>query len=129
MRYLLIAALAAAFIGIAPASGLALAEDALDPTPMTWRGLQMGPEQIFEGDYSNDFDTSAFRPDSTPASEAMWLSGWKDGPGDGGGIMRRYHVRFVGRRTVEAGKYGALGAYPHTVLLTRLISARVLIGN
>ncbi|THD51287.1 hypothetical protein [Phenylobacterium sp.] len=129
MRYRLIATLAAAFIGILLASGLALAEDALDPTPMTWRGLQMGPEQIFEGDYSNDFDTSVFHADSTPTRETMWLSGWQDRPGDGGGIMRRYHIRFVGRRTAEAGKYGALGAYPHTVLISRLISARVLIGN
>jgi hypothetical protein len=128
MRYLL-TTLAAAFMGFALASGLALGEEALNPTPMVWRGLQMGPEQIFEGDYSNDFDTSAFHPDSAPARESMWLSGWEDHPGDGGGIMRRYHIRFVGRRTLEAGKYGALGAYPHTVLLTRLISARVLIGN
>ena len=129
MRYLLIATLAAAFIGIVLASGLALAEDVLDPTPMTWRGVPMGPEQVFEGDFSNDFDTSAFHADGAPPTERMWLAGWKDREGDGGGIMRRYHLRVIGRRTVEPGKYGALGAYSHTVLITRLLSARLLIDN
>jgi hypothetical protein len=129
MRYLLIATLVAALAGIVLASGLALAQDALDPRPVTWRGLQMGSEQIFEGDYANDFDTSAFHADGAPAAEKMWLSGWADRPGDGGGIVRRYHIRFAGRRTVEPGKYGALGAYSHTVLITHLLSARLLIGD
>jgi hypothetical protein len=129
MRFLLLASLAAAFIGIVLASGFAFAEDALDPTPMTWHGLQLGPEQIFEGDYANDYQTSAFHADGAPQPEKMWLTGWTDRPGDGGGILRRYHLRFVGRRTVEPGKYGALGAYPHTVLITRLLTARLLIGD
>lgn len=126
MRRLAIATLAVLLI----APGLATGQDqALDPKPTTWRGLLMGPEQIFEGDYVNNYDTSAFRADGAPPAEAMWLSGWQDRPGDGGGITRRYHIRFVGRRTVEPGKYGALGAYAQTVLLSRLISARLLIGN
>jgi hypothetical protein len=129
MRLLVIAALAAALMGLALASGLALAEDALDPRPTTWRGVQMGGEQLFEGDFAINFETSVFRPDGAPKPEAMWLAGWEDRPGDNGDLPRRYHVRFVGRRTVEPGKYGSLGAYQHTVLITRLISARVLIGK
>lgn len=129
MRFRLIATLVAALIGVLLASGLALAQDALDPRPMAWRGQQLGPEQIFEGDYANDFATSAFHADGAPAAEEMWLSGWADRPGDGGGIVRRYHIRFAGRQTVEAGKYGALGAYPHAVLITKLLSARLLIGD
>jgi hypothetical protein len=126
MRLLFIAALAAALI----APSLAVGQDQpLDARTITWRGLQMGPEQIFEGDYANNYDTSAFHADGAAASETMWLSGWEDRPGDGGGISRRYHIRFVGRRTLEPGKYGALGAYAHTVLLTHLLSARLLIGN
>jgi hypothetical protein len=125
MRMLVIAALAAGLLGSAAARG----QDALDPGPIVWHGAQMGPEQVFEGDYANDFDISAFHADGAPPTEKMWVAGWQDRPGDGGGIMRRYHLRFVGRRTLEPGKYGALGAYPHTVLITRLISARLLIGN
>ena len=125
MRFLVIAALAAGLLGPAVASG----QDALDPKPTVWRGQQMGPEQVFEGDFTNNYDTSAFRADGAPASEAMWLSGWDDRPGDGGGITRRYHLRFVGRRTVEPGKYGALGAYTHAVLITHLLAARLLIGD
>lgn len=91
---------------------------------MVWRGARMGPEQVYEGDFATDYQTSVLKT----ADETVWLSGWQDRPGDNGGIMRRYHIRFVGRHTLEPGKYGSLGAYPHTILLTRLISARVLIG-
>jgi len=127
MRYLLIASLAAALIGIVLASGLAVAQDALDSRPMTWRGVQMGPEEHFEGDLTINFETSAFRPDGAPAAEALWLAGWEERPGDNGDLPRRYHLVFVGRRTVEPGKYGSLGAYRRTVLITRLISERLLI--
>jgi hypothetical protein len=129
MRFLLIAALAAALMGLVLASGLALADDALDPRPMAWRGVQLGGEQLFEGDFTINFETSVFRPDGAPKPDAMWLAGWEDRPGDTGDLPRRYHIRFVGRRTVEPGRYGRLGGYPHTVLITRLISARVLIGK
>jgi hypothetical protein len=126
MRLLALAAVAAMLV----APGLSAGQDQpLDPKPITWRGLQMGPEQVFEGDFTNNYDTSAFRAAGASAGETMWLFGWEDRPGDGGGITRRYHIRFVGRRTVEPGKYGALGAYPHTVLLTRLLAARLLIGD
>ncbi|MDB5464592.1 MAG: hypothetical protein JWP23_2981 [Phenylobacterium sp.] len=128
MRVLLIAALAAALIGLVLTCGLALAEDALDPAPMTWRGVQLGGEQVFEGDFTTNFETSVFRPDGATKAEPLWLAGWEDRPGDNGGLTRRYHIRFVGRRTVESGRYGGLGAYRHEVLITRLISARVLIG-
>ena len=121
MRVLLIAALSAALIGLVLASGLAFAEEALDPTPMTWRGVQLGAEQVFEGDFTVNFETSVFRPDGAAAGDAMWLAGWADRPGDNADLPRRYHVRFVGRRTVEPGRYGGLGAYRHTVLITRLI--------
>jgi hypothetical protein len=127
MRYLLIAALAAALIGMVLAAGLAVAQDGLDPRPMMWRGVQMGPEQDFEGDLTINFETSAFRPDGAPAAEAMWLAGWEERPGDNGDLPRRYHILFVGRRSVEPGKYGSLGAYRHTVLITRLISQRLII--
>jgi len=127
MRYLLIASLAAAFIGIVLASGLSMAQDALDTRPLAWRGLQLGPEQHFEGDLIINFETSAFRPDGAPAADAMWLAGWDEHPGDNGDLPRRYHILFVGRRTAEPGKYGGLGAYRHTVLITRLISQRLLI--
>jgi hypothetical protein len=129
MRFLLIAALAAALMGLVLASGLALAEDALDPRSMAWRGVQLGGEQLFEGDFTINYETSVFRPDGAPKPDAMWLAGWEDRPGDSGDLPRRYHIRFVGRRTVEPGRYGSLGGYPHTVLITRLISARVLIAK
>ena len=129
MRYLLIATLAAAFIGIVLASGLAMAEDALDPTPMTWRGMQMGAEQVFEGDFTINYETSVFIPDGAPKTAAVWLAGWQERPGDNGGLTRRYHIRFVGRRTAEPGRYGGRGAYRNEVLITRLLAARVLIGD
>jgi hypothetical protein len=129
VRFLLFAALAAALMGLILASGLARAEEALDPRPMTWRGVQLSGEQVFEGDFTINFETSVFRPDGAPKADALWLAGWEDRPGDTGDLPRRYHLRFVGRRTVEPGRYGSLGAYPHTVLITRLISARVLIGR
>jgi hypothetical protein len=128
MRFLLIASLAAALIGLVLATGLALAEDALDPTPLTWRGMQLGGEQVFEGDFTVNYETSAFRPDGAQKAEAMWLAGWTERPGDNGDPGRRYHLRFIGRRTAEPGRYGGLGAYRHEVLITRLISARALIG-
>ncbi len=129
MRFLVIASLAAALIGLVLAAGLAFAEDALDPRPMTWRGVQLGGEQLYEGDFAINFETSVFRPDGAAKADAMWLAGWEERPGDNGDLPRRYHIRFVGRRTVEPGRYGSLGGYPHTVLITRLISARVLIGK
>lgn len=116
-----------AFAGALAASGLASGQDALDTKPMTFRGVQLGPEQVFEGDYTNDYETSVFRPDGAAAADAMWLAGWQDRPGDGGGITRRYHLRFVGRQTVEPGKFGGLGAYRQEVLISRVISSRVLI--
>jgi len=122
MRFLAIAALAAALL--APA--MAGAQDALDAAPMTWHGLQLGPEQVFEGTFTNDSQTSTFRPDGA-AADVLWLSGWEDRPGDGGSIVRRYHLRFVGRETVAPGKYGPMGGYRNEVLLTHLISARLLI--
>ena len=105
----------------------AAAQTALDPAPTTWRGVAMGPEQIFEGDYAIDEQTSAFKADG--AAEADWLVGWEDRPGDNGGITRHYHIRFIGRRSAQAGKYGSLGKYGHEVLITHLLSARVLIGR
>ena len=99
----------------------------LDARPITWRGVRMGGEQVFEGDYAIDYETSAFRPDG--AADPAWLAGWEDRPGDNGGLTRRYHLRFVGRQTLEPGKYGALGAYGREVLITRLISRRLLIGR
>ena len=125
MRFPVILALAAALAF----PGLASGQDALDPKPITWHGAQFGGEQVFEGDYTVDFEASSFRPDGAPPADAMWLAGWEDRPGDGGGIIRRYHLRFVGRQTVEPGKYGSLGAYRHIVLITHLVSARVLIGS
>jgi hypothetical protein len=127
MRFLVIAALAAALIGLVLAAGLAFAEDALDPRPMTWRGVPLGGEQVYEGDFTINFETSIFRADGAPKSEAVWLAGWEERTGDNGDLPRRYHLRFIGRRTVEPGRYGGLGAYKHTVLITRLISARLLI--
>lgn len=125
MRSLAIAVLAIALI----APGLALGQETLDAKPMTWRGVQLGAEQVFEGDFTTNFETSIFRPDGAAPSDTLWLAGWDDRPGDGSALARRYHLRFVGRRTVEPGRYGSLGAYRHTVLITRLISARVLIGQ
>ncbi|MFI4966247.1 MAG: hypothetical protein ACHP9T_12865 [Caulobacterales bacterium] len=115
--------------GLALAPRLALAQQTVDPAPMTWRGVQLGGEQVFEGDYTVNFETSVFRPDGAPASDALWLSAWEDRLGDNGGFMRRYHLRFVGRQTVQPGWYGSLGAYKNSVLITRLVSARLLIGN
>ena len=116
-----------AFAGALAAPGLGLGQEALDAKPMTFRGVQLGPEQVFEGDYANDYQTSVFRPDGAAAGDAMWLAGWEDRPGDGGGITRRYHLRFVGRQTVEPGRFGSLGAYRQEVLISRLISSRLLI--
>lgn len=114
-------------VAVLAAPGLALGQEGLDPGPTTWHGLQLGPERIFEGDYTNDFETSAFRPDGAPAAETLWLSGWEDRPGDGGSIVRRYHLRFVGRQTIQPGQYGPLGRYRNEVLLIRLVSSRLLI--
>ncbi len=117
-------ALAVAVLALA-SSALAQDERPLDPNPIAWRGAQLGPEQVYEGDFTTDYQTSVLRL----GGETVWLSGWPDRPGDNGGIERRYHIRFIGRHTLEPGRYGGLGAYPHTILLTRLISARVLIGG
>jgi hypothetical protein len=123
MRFLASAVLAAAVL--VPAA--AHAQPALDTNPTTWRGVALGPEQIFEGDYTVDQQTSVFKADG--AAQADWLAGWEDRPGDNGGITRRYHIRFIGRRTTQPGQYGSLGRYAGEVLVTRLISARVLIGG
>ncbi|MGZ3404615.1 MAG: hypothetical protein ACXWKO_14460 [Phenylobacterium sp.] len=117
-------AIAAALLALA-APALAQDDAPLDAKPMTWRGVQLGPEQVYEGDFTTDYQTSVLRT----GGETVWLSGWADRPGDNGGITRRYHIRFVGRHTLEPGKFGGLGAYAHTILLTRLLSARVLIGE
>ncbi len=108
---------------------LAMGQKALDPVAMSWHSVQLGAEQIFEGDLTVNFETSTFRPDGAPAADTVWLSGWADRRGDNGGITRRYHLRFVGRQTVEPGKFGSLGGYKQTVLITRLISTRLLIGQ
>ena len=121
MRLLVLAALA--LVLASPAQGRD--DRPLDPSPTVWRGVQMGPEQVYEGDYAVDYQTSVLRT----GDETVWLSGWPDRPGDNGGLTRRYHIRFVGRHTLQSGKFGSLGAYPHTILLTRLISARLLIGQ
>jgi len=126
MRLLATAVLALALaIGAEPT--LAGGQDALDSKPTTWRGVPFGPEQVFEGEYAINFETSVFTPDDAPRAEAVWLAGWEDRPGDNGGAIRRYHLRFVGRHTADPGRYGGLGAYRHEVLITRLISARLLI--
>lgn len=119
---------AAAIILAVVSPALAQDDGPLDAKSMTWRGAQLGPEQVYEGDFTTDYQTSVLRLDGTAPRETVWLSGWQERPGDNGGLTRRYHIRFVGRHTLEPGKYGGLGAYAHTILLTRLISARVLIG-
>lgn len=124
MRLPAIAALALVLL----APSLAASQETLSAAPLSWHGAPMGPEQVFEGDYAIDYQTSQFRPDGGTA-DALWLAGWEDRPGDNGALGRRYHLRFVGRQTVDPGKYGGLGAYKHTVLITRLLSARLLIGN
>jgi len=127
MRILVAASLAGALMALAPVCGAAFAQEALDARPLAWRGVQFGAEQVFEGDYTVDYDTSAFVPAAAAPQQALWLAGWEDRPGDDGGITRRYHLRFVGRETVEPGRYGALGAYRNEVLISRLISSRLLI--
>lgn len=118
--------LAGALLTLAGVAGAQ--EETLDPIPLVVRGVVFGPQQIFEGDYANDAQTSRFNPKGAPPAEADWLVGWEDRPGDGGGILRRYHIRFVGRRTVSPGPYGGPGRYANEVMIDRLISARVLIG-
>ena len=125
MRLPIAAALAAALL--LPA--VAAAQDALDPNPTVWHGIQFGPEQAFEGDYTVNIQTSAFHADGGAKGADDWLAGWQDRPGDDGGIIRRYHIRFVGRRTTAAGSYGPGGRYPGEVLIDRLVSARLLIGG
>lgn len=123
MRLFAIAALAISLVS----PSIALGQETLDPAPMTWRGLQLGPEQVFEGDFTTNYNSSIFIPDGAPKTEAMWLAGWNERPGDNGDLPLRYHIRFVGRRTAEPGRYGSLGAYKNTVLITKLISERLLI--
>jgi hypothetical protein len=117
---------ASAVLALALLATPAAGQTPMDPNPATWRGVAMGPEQVFEGDYTVDEHTSVFKADGAPG-DGDWLSGWEDRPGDNGGITRRYHIRFVGRRTVNPGQYGSLGKYANEVLLTRLITARLLI--
>jgi hypothetical protein len=106
MRSLAIATLAIALA--APA--LAQDDGPLDAHPMTWRGAQLGAEQVYEGDFTTDYQTSVLHT----GPETVWLSGWQDRPGDNGGITRRYHLRFVGRHTLQPGRYGGLGRLsPH----------------
>ncbi len=110
-------------------AGAATAQDeGLDPVPIVIHGVVFGPQQTFEGGYTNDHQTSRFHPIGVPPDQTDWLVGWQDRPGDGGGLLRRYHIRFVGRRTVSPGQYGSLGKYANEVMIDRLISARVLIG-
>ncbi|THD62791.1 hypothetical protein [Phenylobacterium sp.] len=131
MRFLAMTVLAAALIApsLLTPSGARAQDTPLDPNPATWHGAAFGPEQVFEGDYANDFQTSRFHAEGAPAGQDDWLAGWQDRPGDGGGILRRYHLKFVGRRTAAPGQYGGLGKYPNEVLITRLVSARLLIGD
>lgn len=105
------------------------AQEALDPLPLVVRGTAFGAEQVFEGDFTVSSQQSAFHPDGAPRGQDDWLEGWADRPGDNGGIVRRYHIRFVGRRSAAPGKYGPGGAYANQVLIDRLVSARLLIGD
>lgn len=120
----------AALPASSPAQGTAAQEPPpLDPQPATWHGVAFGPEQAFEGDFTVDVQTSAFHADGAPKGQDDWLVGWPDRPGDDGGIVRRYHIKFVGRRTTTAGAYGPGGTRPGEVLIDRLVSARLLIGG
>ncbi len=101
-------------------------DEPLNPNPMTWHGVQLGAERVFEGEFIINYETSTFRPDGAAAEDTVWLSGWEDRPGDSGGITRRYHLRFVGRQTIEPGKFGSLGAFRNNVLITKLLSARLV---
>jgi len=109
---------------LAPLS--ASAQPALNPNPLIWHGVQLGGEEVYEGEFTVDYATSTFLADGASAQDAVWLSGWEDRPGDGGGITRRYHIRLIGRKSVEPGKFGSLGAYANTILLIKLLSARLL---
>ncbi|MBS0332941.1 MAG: hypothetical protein JSS35_09255 [Proteobacteria bacterium] len=125
MRRLAIYALAAALC--LPA--LPHAQGGLDPKPAVWRGVAFGPEQAMEGDFTVNIQISTFHADGAPKGQDDWLAGWQDRPGDDGGIVRRYHIRFVGRRAAARGQYGPGGAYGGEVLIDRLVSARLLIGG
>ena len=35
----------------------------------------MGGEQVFEGDFTIDYETSVFLADGAPKSDAVWLAG------------------------------------------------------
>ena len=124
MRRVTALAVTLAFLPLA-----AVAQETLDPLPVVVRGAAYGGEQVMEGDLAVNIQTSPFPADGAPKGADDWLEGWRDRPGDDGGIIRRYHVRFVGRRTAAPGTYGPGGAYQNKVLIDRLISARLLIGG
>jgi len=113
---------------LSPLGAIAQVDPPLDPFPVVVRGAAFGGEQIFEGDFTVDAQLSTFHADGAPREALDWLEGWQDRPGDSGGIVRRYHIRFVGRRTAAPGQFGPGGAYANRMLLDRLISARLLIG-
>jgi hypothetical protein len=117
--------LAAALLGPSAAIG----QETLDPIPILIHGVAFGAEQTLEGDYTVDIQTSAFHPAGAPKGQDAWLEGWTSRRGDDGGIVRRYHIRFVGRHTVAPGRYGPGGAYADEVVIDKLISARLLIGG
>lgn len=115
----LAAAALAAILAAAPAPTKPL----FDTKPAVIEGVRYGPEKVFEGDYFTNFESSVFVPMGRP-KDAMWLLGWKDAPGDTDN-GRTYHIRFIGRRTVKAARYGNLGAFRRRVLIAELINAQV----
>jgi hypothetical protein len=86
-----------------------------DRQPTVIDGVRYGAEQVFEGDYAAGPEASRFDP-LGPKGQVLWLRGWTGSAGT-------YHIRFIGRRTAQAGHYGSGGGYRHMVLITDMIDA------
>ena len=90
--------------------------------------VRMTPRKQFRGLWRADFEGSQFCEGPATACEftrdgsTAWLSGQTEEYEDG----ELYRVKFIGRKTIDAGTYGHFGMYAHEVVVDRMISRKRL---